>query len=385
MTDRDVRGDLRPLEDYGPTRRSEESVSALGATEYRSIPEVVEVARARMSPSAWDFVSGGAGTGVTLRRNRQDMERWALRSRVLGGVTGVDLGTGLLGWRLRSPVMLAPIGSIDPLVTTRVANDHGTASFVSNLVPVPLEEVGEAASGPVVLQVYVRGDRGWLKDILVRAAEAGFGGICLTADSPGSAWRGRNVRNNYHGLPDVHPTPNLPAGGGDLRHQLAFGWDGLAWLRAETRLPLILKGVMTAVDAERAVNSGVDCVYVSNHGGRTLDHAPSTITQLPQIVDAVAGRAEVVVDSGFMHGTDVVKALALGARAVLVGKLQAMALAGGGAVGLASTLRLLDREVSGAALLMGRDRIADLDRADLQDSEPTRDTRSWPELEDSLG
>jgi isopentenyl diphosphate isomerase/L-lactate dehydrogenase-like FMN-dependent dehydrogenase len=344
--------------------------------EFETLSEIVRAAKDRLPHALWDHASGGAGSETTLRRNRLAMETLALKPRILRGAAEPDLSTTFLGQRLASPVLLAPVGSIglfDPegaLPPARVAARRGTMHCVGVLASPGLGEVAKNADAPLLLQIYVRGDRDWLRDLAARAEAAGYVGLCLTVDSPGGARRDRDLHNRYRRPEREHP--NLPADGGSTDFQLRFCWDDFDWLRSATRLPIILKGILTAEDAVLAVEHGAQAVYVSNHGGRELDHVPSTIEVLPEIVAAVGNRAEVIVDSGFLRGTDVVKALALGVKAVLIGKLQVWGLAAGGESGLERALEILDDEIRETLQLIGAYCLSELSPVYLRPTMATR-------------
>jgi glycolate oxidase len=323
--------------------------------EWLTISEIVASARAKLPQHLWDHSCAGVENETTLRRNRSAFERLAFQPRALKGVSHNDTSTTFLGHRLALPVMLAPVGTIlcyhpdGALACARAAERRGTGAFIGMSSSPSLETVRSNTHGPLFFQIYVRGDRSWLLHLVRRAERAGFGGICLTVDNPETGRRERDLINRFDAHLDL-PKPNLT--GLPLMNKEAsqhfkeeFSWDEVAWLREETRLPLIVKGILSADDAELAVKHGVDVVYVSNHGGRELDHLPATIDVLPEIVAAVQGKAEVIIDSGFMRGTDVVKALALGARAALIGKLMTWGLAAGGEEGLQKALELLQLEM----------------------------------------
>ncbi len=323
------------------------------ATDWLTIPEVVRAAHAKLPQNIWDYTCGGADGETTLRRNRSAFESLAFRTRILRGVANRDTSTTLLGHRLSLPVMFAPVGSVGhyhpdgALAVARVAERVGTMSFVSTMSVPALEDVRAGADAPIIFQVYVRGDRAWCEGLARRAENCGFDAICLTADSAAYGRRERDLHNRYMAR-DSHGRPNLsdlPNSAGDEDWQAAFTWQDLDWLRNATKLPLVLKGVLSAEDAKLAVEHGVDVIHVSNHGGRQLDQAPSTIEVLPEIIEAVAGRADVIVDSGFMRGSDVLKALALGAKAVLIGKLMAWGMAAGGEAGLERTMEVMRTEM----------------------------------------
>ena len=332
------------------------------APDWQTIPEIVRAARARLPQRLWDYSCGGAETETTLRRNRTAFDYLAFQPRVLRDVRGRDTSTTFLGHPLSLPVMFAPVGSIDQfnpdgaLACARAAEHVGTTTFVSTMSAPSMEDVRAGAEGPLVFQIYVRGDRAWFMEFVHRIERAGFDAICLTVDSAAYGRRERDLRNRY--LARNHPRPNLaglPQGAdrGREDYQAGLTWEDLAWLKDTTRLPVVVKGVMSAEDARIAAEGGADAVYVSNHGGRQLDHAPATLDVLPEIVAAVNGKAEVVVDSGFMRGTDVLKGLALGAKAVLVGKLMTWALGAGGEPGVERAAELLKTEMSTAMANIG--------------------------------
>ena len=333
--------------------------------DFLTIPEIIEAAQAKLPLPVWDYASGGAETEATLRRNSNAMERWVFRPKVLVNVRHRDLSTTFLGHRLSMPVMLAPIGAIElfhpdaALVAARVASRMGTISWVSTVTAASLEDVAAAATGPLIFQLYVRNNRDWVRDIVRRVEKSGYSALCLTVDVPVYGRRERDLHKRYDPR-YVLPRPNVGDEVTDAEYPAQWDWEELAWLRSLTKLPLILKGVMIPEDAVRAVEHGVEVVCVSNHGGRQLDHAPATIDVLGEIVQAVAGRAEVVVDGGFFRGTDILKGLALGARAVLIGKLQCWVLGADGEVGLQRALELLQRELSTALALLGVPKITDL-------------------------
>src|SRR3990172_9836594 len=285
--------------------------------DFLTIPEIIEAAQAKLPEPVWDYASGGAETEATLRRNSSAMERWVLRPKVLVNVRHRDLSTTFLGHRLSMPVMLAPIGSIElfhpdaGLAGARVASRMGSISWVSTMTAASLEDVAAAATGPLIFQLYVRNNRDWVRDIVRRVEQSGYSALCLTVDVPVYGRRERDLHKRYDPR-YVLPRSNVADAVTDAAYISQWDWKELAWLRDLTKLPLVLKGVMVPEDAVRAVEHGVEVVCVSNHGGRQLDHAPATIDVLGEIVQSVAGRSEVVVDGGFVRGTDILKGLALG-------------------------------------------------------------------------
>lgn len=356
--------------------------------ELLTIPEVVEAARRRLAPHAWDFSCGGSESETTLRRNRAAFESIAFRPRVLRDVRRIDTSATFLGHRLALPVTLAPIGSIarfDPdgaLAAARAAERAGTASFVGGVSAPSLEEVRAGSACPLIFQLYVRGDREWLGRLIRRAEAAGYDALCLTLDSAVYGRRERDLHNRFFPR-EGRERPNiegLPAGEGapdPVDYQAALTWDDVDWLVTSSRLPLVLKGILTPEDAELAVDHGAAFVHVSNHGGRQLDHAPATIEVLPEIVDAVRGRADVILDSGIMRGSDVVKALCLGARVVAIGKLTTWGLAAGGVEALVRTLDILRTEIGITMAQIGARSVDELDRTAVRSVQPPP-AAPWP-------
>lgn len=354
-----------------------------------TIAEVVDRARQAVTADVWDYSSGGAESETTLRRNRAAFATATFRPRVLRGAVRPDIGTTFLGHRLALPVLLAPVGSIatfhpdGALACARVAQAKGTGAFVGTLSAPSLEAVRAGSQAPLVFQVYVYGDRDWLQDLVHRVEEAGYQALCVTVDVAAYGRRERDLRNRYFPRQSVE-RPNLGVGTSvpDMVNRddfnAAFTWCDVAWLRSITSLPILIKGILDAEDAVLAVENAVDAVYISNHGGRQLDHAPSSFEVLPEIVDAVGGRAEVLLDSGIMRGTDVVKCLALGASAVCIGKLMCWGLAAGGEAGLARVLDLLGEEMAATLSNLGVQSAADLSPHHLRPTQVSAPDHVWP-------
>ena len=336
-------------------------------TELRTIDQVIERAREVTDPKVFSWAASGAGTGVTVARNRQALVALALIPRLMIDVETVDISSTFLGVPLQLPVVLAPVAALSlyhpdgATASGEGAARAGTSSFGGILADQPWEEVAATAPGRHFFQLYVLGDRRWTKTVIERAETAGFAGICLTADSPAIARRDHNLATGYDW--DIYqgtgPT-NLAGLGYDPEYKKRVTWDDLEWLCGQTTLPIFLKGVMTAADALRAVDCGVAAIYVSNHGGRAVDHEISPIEVLSEIVQAVDERAEVIVDSGFTRGAEVCKALALGARAVAIGRLQCWALAVGGVAGVERVLDILRQEITLSMTNLGCRSVADL-------------------------
>lgn len=318
--------------------------------------EVADAARAALPPDLWDYVSGGGGTEATLRRNRAALDALRFAPRVLRDVSGASARTTFLGIPLTLPVLLAPIGTIGlfdaggAATCARAALRGGSAACVSILSVPSLEEVAAAATAPLLYQHYVRGDRDWTLELFRRAEAAGYRAICLTVDSPVDGIRERELRLRFD-RGAAQAQPNLAGARREL--QAAVTWSDVAWMAEQTDLPLVLKGITHPDDASLAAEAGAAAVIVSNHGGRQLDHQPGAIEVLGPVVEAVGDRVEVAVDGGFERGADVVKALAVGARAVLIGRAQCFALAAGGEDALVETLERLRTEVERTLALLG--------------------------------
>lgn len=360
-------------------RKSEREGLASGML---TLQEIAIAARRNLSQTLWDTLCGGSDSETTLRRNRLALDSLALRQRVLVNVADIDMTTTLLGQKLSLPVFIAPVGNFlqlaDPqgaIAVARGAISRGTTAFISTAAKPSLEAVAEAASEPLLFQLYVRSDRAWVKEILSRAKAAGYRAICVTVDRAYYSRRERDVINRFL----------MRESAGDPRHQASLNWEDIVWMKQHTGLPMILKGIATAEDARLAVEHGADVIYVSNHGGRQLDHAQASIEVLPEVVAAVEGRAEVLVDGGILRGTDVIKAVALGARAVGVGKLQGLALAAAGEAGIARMLELLALEIRTMMGLMGVTSLAQLNPSWVRPTQPVSGasiTSAYPYFEE---
>lgn len=352
-----------------PSRRAPARKTA-SAQDFVSLQEIVATARRKLPQHLWDHLSGGADSETTLLRNRAALDSLALRQRVLVDVRNIDITTTLLGQKLSSPVFLAPVGGFVGFVNpdqgavpvARAAVAHGTTAFISTAAKPGLAEAAAAVNEPLIFQLYVRADRKWVEDILDRARAAGYRALCVCVD------------RNYYGRRerDIISRANVREGFGDPAFQMGLRWEDLIWMKQHWKVPLIVKGVATAEDARLSVEHGADVVYVSNHGGRQLDHAQATIEVLPEVVEAVDGRAEILWDGGVQRGTDVVKALCLGARAVGLGKMLGWALAAGGEAGLKRMLEMMDVEIRTAMGLMGVTSLAQLNPSWVRPAQPVR-------------
>ncbi len=321
------------------------------------------LAQARMEAGAWNYFASGSDDEVTLRANRIAFERIRLRPRVLVDVSACAMHTTVLGTPISMPVMIAPTAFHSlahpegECATAQAAGRSGTLMVVSSSSTRSLEDIAREGNGPLWFQLYVH-DRKSAEDLVHRATAAGYRALVLTVDSPRWGHKERAIRSGFR----VPQKANFSETETAL-DVIPLTWESLAWLRSLTTLPLVLKGILTAEDAELAVKHEVDGIIVSNHGGRQLDSVPASIEALPEVVEAVNGSCEVYLDGGIRRGTDILKALALGARAVLVGRPILWGLAVSGAEGAYNVLELLRAELERAMQLAGRPTLDSIDRS----------------------
>ncbi|WP_437742029.1 alpha-hydroxy acid oxidase [Sorangium sp. So ce1504] len=347
-----------------------------------TVDDFERAARARLSKMAYDYYRSGADEGRTLRENRRAFRRLEIHYRVLVDVAERDMSTTVLGTRVPFPILVAPTAyqrlahPDGEIASSRAASELGTIFTLSTLSTTSLEAVAGSSPGPKWFQLYVHKDRGLTRALVERAESSGYRALMLTVDTPVLGRRIADVRNGF-ALPEglvmanlVDATAAAPAEErGSLlasyvasRHDASLTWRDVGWLASLTRLPILLKGIVRPDDAVRALEAGAAGVVVSNHGARQLDGAPATIEALPAIADAVAGRCPVLMDGGIRWGTDVLKAIALGARAVLVGRPVLWGLAALGGEGVARVLAGLRDELSIAMALAGCPTLASIDR-----------------------
>jgi glycolate oxidase len=338
-------------------------------TEYAVLHEFIAPARRNLSRGTWDYLMGGAETETTYLRNRVAIDSLAFRPRVLRNVEKVDTGGKLFGQKMRLPVLLAPIGSLQDIVKgggaapTRAAAEFGALHMLSSACDPGLEKVAAAADYPKIFQLYIRGDTAWVDDYVERAIANRYIALCLTVDLDYYGRRERDLAKRY--LVASRRTSSV----GD-HFQARFSWADVARLKKKFKIPFILKGIATAEDTKIALEHGIEGIYVSNHGGRQLDHGKGGMAVLPEIVEAAAGRAQIIVDGGFLRGTDIVKAIALGAHAVGIGRLQGLALGAGGEAALVRALEILQDEVTRCLGLLGVTSFGELDKSFVDKVEP---------------
>jgi isopentenyl diphosphate isomerase/L-lactate dehydrogenase-like FMN-dependent dehydrogenase len=339
------------------------------AGEFLTLHELVKAARNKLPANIWDYLVGGADTETTVRRNRLALDSLAFRPRVLRDVSKIDVSRRLLGKSLRIPVVLAPVGSLESFdagggaTVTKAATEFGVPMFLSSVSQPGIEATAEAAPGGMrVYQLYVRGDDAFVDDHLRRAIATGYDAFCLTVDTAIYSRRERDISTRF-----AKPWRRGVVG---MDYQAALSWSHVKRFRDKYDIPLILKGIATAEDAAIACEHGVAGVYVSNHGGRQLDHGRGTLDFLPEVVAAVKGRAAVIVDGAFCRGTDVIKAIALGADAVAIGRLYLYGLAAAGQRGVVRVLELLETEIRVSMGLLGVDSCAKLDKSYLHSAPP---------------
>jgi len=355
---------------------------------FANLFELEELAKAKLPKAVFDYYVGGSGDEVAVRRNREAYQRWALRPRVLVDVGQRSTSTTVLGDGISMPLLVAPTalhGLVDPegeLASARGTADAGTIFIASTLATRSLEEIASVATAPRWFQLYVSKDRKATERLVVRAAKAGYRAVCVTLDAPILGRRERDEKNAFI-PPQNLRIPNLESIG--MEHMERMGeagsgfaanfnkmidptltWKDIDWLSSTSPLPLVLKGIMTREDAKLAVEHNAKAIIVSNHGGRQLDDTVGTLDALPEVVEAVQGQAEVLIDGGIRRGTDILKALALGAHAVLLGRPILWGLALSGRLGVRAVLEHLRVELDSAMALTGRRTIEEIDRGLLQ-------------------
>lgn len=377
---------LRPADSPATAERGigAQTEPAAGGAEAFSLFDFEPLAKAKMSHAAWEYVNGAAADEITVRWNREALNRIRLMPQVLVDVSKLDSSVTLLGHEMPFPILLAPTASHKAthpegeLATARAAGSCGATMVLSTLSNTPVEEVVRATKNPVWFQLYIQHDRGFTRELVKRAVAAGCKALCLTVDTPITGARNREQRARL-ALPPGVGYPHLTGlkVSEDTSLHLArlessvfssllsadLTWKEVAWLQSFAGVPLLLKGILNPADADRAVKEGVAGIIVSNHGGRNLDTVPATVDALPGVAEKVAGRIPVLMDGGIRRGTDVLKALALGATAVQIGRPYVYGLGAAGEEGVSRVLRILQQEFEMALALIGRPRARDIDRS----------------------
>ena len=340
------------------------------ASDFLNLHEIIAKARQNLPQNDWDYIVGGVESETTLRRNRMALDSVALRPRVLRDVSKVDASVTHFGRKMRLPVVLAPVGSLESFhelgaeSVVRAAGEFGAAHMLSSVCHPGLE--GLAAAAPDALrfyQLYVRGDAAWVDDHVERAIKHGYAGFCLTVDTAHYSRRERDIAKRF-----------VTAGRRRVQgraFQAGLDWTTVKRIKQRFAIPVALKGIATAEDAKIALDHGVEWIYISNHGGRQLDHGRGSMEVLPEVVDAVGGRAKIILDGSICRGTDIVKAIAAGADLVGIGRMQCFALAAAGQAGVVRLLELLEDEVQRSLGLLGVTKITDLNRSCLHPAAPT--------------
>jgi 4-hydroxymandelate oxidase len=357
------------------------------ATDAVSLADFEALARERISQMAYEYISGGAGDEITLKWNEQAFQKIRLRQKILVDVSDIDTRSNLFGEAFPFPILLAPaayhclLHAEGELATARGASAANATFIVSTMATICIEEIAAVSTTPLWFQLYVQPDRGFTKSLVQRAEAAGCGALCVTVDTPVIGTRNREMRLKF-ALPEGMDRPHLRglAMNPELAHRPREGeiysstldpklsWKDIEWMLSFARVPVILKGVTNPDDAETAIKAGVSGLIVSNHGARNLDTTPATIEVLPQIAARVGGRIPVLMDGGIRRGTDVLKAMALGANAVLIGRPYLYGLGAAGAEGVTRVINILRAEFEMAMALTGKTSIADINSSVLWDA-----------------
>ena len=353
------------------------------SADFQTTTEIVRAAQAKLAPPVWEYVTGGAETETTMLRNREAIAAHAFRARVLRNVHQLDLSAELLGTRLRIPYIFAPVGGLQLISpggaadAVRAAAAYGSFAVVSSASEPGLEECANVSAGPKWYQLYVRGDLSWVRAIVERVAAAGYRALAITVDLAYYGNRERQLLRRWLPLSRRNPVGE--------EYLALLDWDTIARIREFCPVPLVLKGIQTGEDARLALEHGIDAIWVSNHGGRQLDHGRGTLDMLVEIVDAVGRAVPLIVDGGFLRATDILKAIALGATAVASGRLYTLALAAAGEAGAVRMMELLEMEMRKAVGLLGVTNLRALDAGYLTRlGRPPGDLAAFPLLPGTL-
>jgi len=339
-------------------------------SEYVTLHEIVKAAKLRLNANIWDYLIGGTETETTLRRNRMALDSIAFKPRVLRDVSKIDPSSEILGKKIRLPVMLAPVGSLESfepgggITVAKGAGAGNVAMLISSVTTLKLEDIVKGGNGPKIYQLYVRGDDKWVEERVKQAMGAGYDAFCITVDTAVYSRRERDIAKRFV------KSWRTAATGQD--HQAAFSWENFKRVKAKfPDVKFMLKGLGCAEDAEIALQHGVWAVYCSNHGGRQLDHGRGSAAVLPEIVEVAKGKAQIVVDGSFSRGSDIVKAICLGADYVGLGRLYCYGLAANGAAGIERVVELLEEEMKEVMGLLGVTSLKQLDKSYVSQGHPT--------------
>ena len=351
------------MQQQNPEEAADRRLTA-ASVDFQTLHEIVAKARQNLNQNDWDYIVGATETETTLRRNRLALDQIAFRPRVLCDVSRIDSTVERFGRRLRLPLLFAPVGALESFhaeaaaAVVRAARAFGIVHMLSSVCEPGLEKVAQAAPDATrIFQLYVRGDEAWVDDFVARAIANKYVAFCLTVDTAIYSRRERDLAKR-------HVVAGRRRASG-REFQAALDWRTVKRIRQKFDIPLMLKGIATAEDARIALDHGVSWIYVSNHGGRQLDHGRGSMDVLPEIVEVVDGKAKIIVDGGMARGTDIVKAMAAGADLVGLGRMQCYALAADGEGALVRMLELLEDEVQRCLGLLGVTRFADLSREHL--------------------
>jgi len=324
-----------------------------------TLDDYERAARERIAPAAWEYIHSGAADEHTLRWNREAFARIMLSPRVLNDVSRLDTSVSVLGCDLAHPIMLAPIAAHvlahpeGEVATARGARAAGAGMILSSYTSRRIEDVVAAGPSPLWFQLYMQ-ERAATRELVSRAADAGCTALCVTVDTPTSGARDRQARSAFEFPADL-PYKTVEPGNNPCT------WDDIAWIRASVKIPVVLKGILHPEDAELAIQAGAHAIVVSNHGARNLDTVPAGIDALRRVAERARGRIPILMDGGIRRGTDVLKAMALGASAVLIGRPYVYGLAVSGADGVTAVVNILRRELELAMALTGRARLSNVD------------------------
>ena len=356
------------------------SARAAAGAECICLADFEPLAKAKMAAQSWEYLCAGAGDEITVRWNEEAYRRIRLKPRILVDVSKLDTRVTIFGQEHAFPILLAPVAAQKLMhpdgesASARGASAAGATMVVSSFANTSLEDVAAVAKSPLWFQLYAQPDHGFTRELVQRAEAAGYRALCLTVDTVTTGARNREARAavkllpipNFEKLKVPDGDVSLHTGSQDVFKSVldaSMSWKEIDWLRSVAKIPLVLKGVLNPDDADLAVKHGVSGIIVSNHGGRNLDTLPATIDALPLVTEKVAGRIPVFVDGGIRRGTDVLKALALGANAVFIGRPYIYGLGAAGEGGVTQVIRILQREFQMAMALTGRTNVANIDRS----------------------